>query len=103
MPEMPEVEALARWLDERTSGLSVERVDVLAISALKTFDPPVDELLGRPVRGWSRAGKFLILSTGQPSEGPVFLCIHLARAGWLRWSEEQKTAPVKLGRGPGAL
>jgi formamidopyrimidine-DNA glycosylase len=38
MPEMPEVESLARWLDARTAGLTIEKVSVLAISALKTYD-----------------------------------------------------------------
>src|SRR5437870_1011068 len=100
---MPEVQSLAEWLDQRTRGLGVDRVDVLNISALKTFDPPIDALKGRPVRGWTRMGKFLILETGEPGDEPVYLCIHLARAGWLRWSDELKTGPVKLNRGPGAL
>ncbi len=96
---MPEVESLARWLTERTEGLAVERVDVLAISALKTFDPPVDALRGQPVRGWSRRGKFLIGHVGD-----LHLCIHLARAGWIRWSEQQKAdAKARLGKGPQAL
>ena len=96
---MPEVESLARWLDGRTRGLNFERVDLLAISALKTFDPPVDALLGRPVTGWSRRGKFLICSAG----ADLHLCIHLARAGWLRWSDAVTTGPAKLTKGPQAL
>lgn len=96
---MPEVESLARWLTERTAGLRVERVDVLAISALKTFDPPVDALRGTEVRGWTRRGKFLIGRCGD-----LFLCIHLARAGWIRWSDQQKAdARARLGKGPQAL
>ena len=96
---MPEVESLARWLDARTRGLRFEQVDVLAISALKTFDPPVDALRGQAVTGWSRRGKFLICS----SAPDLHLCIHLARAGWLRWSEDVKSGPAKLTKGPQAL
>ena len=103
MPEMPEVESLARWLDGRTPGLLIDRADVLAISALKTFDPPLHALHGRPIRGWSRRGKFLIAETGHVGDAPIHLCIHLARAGWLRWAEEQKTAKAKLTKGPQAL
>jgi formamidopyrimidine-DNA glycosylase len=96
---MPEVESLARWLTERTAELRVERVDVLAVSALKTFDPPVEALRGAEVRAWSRRGKFLIGHFGD-----LFLCIHLARAGWIRWSEQQKAdAKARLGKGPQAL
>jgi formamidopyrimidine-DNA glycosylase len=107
MPEMPEVESLARWLDGRTTGLLIERADVLAISALKTFDPSLDSLCGRMVRGWGRKGKFLICTTSpadEPKGEATYLCMHLARAGWLRWSDDAK-APEKnkLTRGPQAL
>ena len=40
MPELPEVEALAGYLRERAVGRRVDRVEVAAISALKTYDPP---------------------------------------------------------------
>ena len=103
MPEMPEVESLARWLSERTRGLSITRADVLAISALKTFDPPIDSLKGRIVTGWTRRGKFLIASTVDDSGEVVYLCIHLARAGWIRWSDELNAKAAKLTRGPQAL
>lgn len=105
MPEMPEVESLARWLSERTRGLSITRADVLAISALKTFDPPISALVGRTVTGWSRRGKFLIASTvdGGGAGEVFYLCIHLARAGWIRWSDELTAKSAKLTRGPQAL
>lgn len=104
MPEMPEVESLARWLDERTRGLHFDRLDVLAISALKTFDPPIDALKDAAVVEWSRRGKFLICATTAAGGGVgPFLCIHLARAGWLRWQEEIATGPAKLTKGPQAL
>ena len=99
MPEMPEVESLVRWLDARTRGRRFARVDVLAISALKTFDPPVDALCGQSVREWNRRGKFLICDAGPE----LYLCFHLARAGWLRWSDEVATGPAKLTKGPQAL
>jgi formamidopyrimidine-DNA glycosylase len=99
MPEMPEVESLARWLTERTAGLTFARLDVLAISALKTYDPPVTALVGQRVTGWGRRGKYLIAST----EEGLHLCIHLARAGWIRWTDDQKSGPAKLTKGPQAL
>ena len=104
MPEMPEVESLARWLDARTAGLAIERADVLAISALKTYDPPIDALRGRVVTSWGRAGKFLLCATAPgpdavPDADPVIhLAIHLARAGWLRWSDD--AAVTKSGKPP---
>ncbi len=107
MPEMPEVESLARWLDSRTHGLAIEKISVLAISALKTYDPPVEALVGRKVHSWGRIGKFLVCSTtpaDEPDGERMYLCMHLARAGWIRWSDEiKKPAKSTLTKGPQAL
>jgi formamidopyrimidine-DNA glycosylase len=56
MPELPEVEALVRFLDLRTRGRRLERLELASFSALKTVTPPITELLGRPVQGWRRRG-----------------------------------------------
>jgi formamidopyrimidine-DNA glycosylase len=98
MPELPEVEALAAFLRERAVGHAVARIDVAAISALKTYDPPVTALSGLTVTGVGRHGKFLDLDV----DG-LHLIIHLARAGWLRWKDELPTTPIKPGKGPLAL
>lgn len=98
MPELPEVEALAHHLREHAVGKFVERIDVAAISAIKTFDPPFTALYGLSVTGVSRHGKFLDLDV----DG-VHLVIHLARAGWLRWSDELPKAPPRPGKGPLAV
>ncbi|MFI6324681.1 Fpg/Nei family DNA glycosylase [Nonomuraea sp. NPDC050556] len=93
MPELPEVESLAEFLRERAVGHTILGVDVVAFSALKTFDPPVTALGGLTVTGVSRHGKFLDLDC----DG-LHLIIHLARAGWLRWKEDLSGAkPVRPG------
>ncbi|MFF7728922.1 Fpg/Nei family DNA glycosylase [Streptomyces sp. NPDC008001] len=99
MPELPEVEALAGFLDEHLTGRTVERVLPVAVSVLKTYDPPLTALEGREVTGVRRYGKFLALATG---DGPQ-LVFHLARAGWLRWQETLPGAPPRPGKGPLAL
>ncbi|MDN5761444.1 MAG: Fpg/Nei family DNA glycosylase [Microlunatus sp.] len=98
MPEMPEVESLRGFLTEKLVGRTITRVDVVAFSALKTYDPPLTALYGLEVDGVARHGKFLDVS----AQG-VHLVFHLARAGWLRWRTELPTAPPKAGRGPLAL
>lgn len=99
MPELPEVEALVRYLEEQARGRIIERVEVAAISALKTFDPPVDALVGRTITECRRQGKYLELHAD-----PLWLVLHLARGGWVRWYDEMKaTKPTKPGRGPLAL
>nr|WP_237728300.1 DNA-formamidopyrimidine glycosylase family protein [Cellulomonas sp. APG4] len=96
---MPEVESLARFLTERAGGHTVAAVQVGAISALKTFAPPPDALVGKVVHDVRRHGKWLDLAT---EDGP-HLVLHLARAGWLRWSEQLPTTPVRPGKSPLAL
>ncbi len=98
MPELPEVEALAADLRERVVGHHIQRVDVAAISALKTFDPPPSALHGREVTGAGRFGKFLDLVVGD-----LHLIVHLARAGWLHYREAVTATPLKPGKGPIAL
>ncbi len=98
MPELPEVESLARFLAERTVGRSLSSVAVATISALKTFAPAPSDLVGRPVLGVTRHGKWLDLSTDGPH-----LVWHLARAGWLRWYDAVPATPVRPGRSPLAL
>jgi len=94
MPELPEVESLVRFLDARTRGRQVVAADVAAISALKTFDPPVSALVGREVTGVARHGKWLDLTAG-PDDDAVHLVFHLARGGWLRWYDSAPTTVVR--------
>jgi formamidopyrimidine-DNA glycosylase len=95
VPELPEVEALAAFLTERAVGRVVARVDLAAISVLKTYDPPVTALQGLEISSVARFGKFLSIDVSG-----VFLVTHLARAGWLRWSDALPTAPPRPGKGP---
>ncbi len=98
MPELPEVQALTDFLRTRTDGLAVTGVELGSISVLKTYDPPPQALAGLPVSGVSRHGKFVDLE----AEG-LHLVFHLARAGWLRWSEQLKTTVLRPGKSPIAL
>ncbi|HVY10377.1 MAG TPA: DNA-formamidopyrimidine glycosylase family protein [Mycobacteriales bacterium] len=98
MPELPEVQALVDFLDERVVGHVVARVDVASIAVLKTFDPPVTALAGLTVTGAARRGKFLDLDV----DG-IHLVTHLSRAGWLHWRAELPALPPKPGKGPIAL
>lgn len=98
MPELPEVEALAAALRARVVGQAVTAVEVGAISALKTYDPPVTALLGGFVTDVVRRGKFLDIDVER-----THLVAHLARAGWLVWADVAPAAPLRPGKGPAAL
>ncbi|GIL36355.1 Fpg/Nei family DNA glycosylase [Phycicoccus sp. DTK01] len=98
MPELPEVQALADFLAQRTDGLVVTGVELGSFHVLKTFTPPPDALVGAPVDGVSRHGKFLDLDCGG-----THLVFHLARAGWLRWSDAMPATVLRPGKSPIAL
>ncbi|MBE5469293.1 Fpg/Nei family DNA glycosylase [Mycobacteroides abscessus] len=98
MPELPEVEALADHLRRHATGATIGRIDISALSVLKTFDPPITALHGQTVTGATRWGKYLGLQAGD-----LHLVTHLSRAGWLRWSDKLAAAPLKPGKGPIAL
>ncbi|MGD9957022.1 MAG: Fpg/Nei family DNA glycosylase [Candidatus Nanopelagicales bacterium] len=100
MPELPEVESLASYLRRTAAGLRVARVELAAISALKTFDPPVTALVGARLVDASRRGKFLDLELVDDGGEVLHLVTHLARAGWLHWRQEIPAMPPKPGKGP---
>ncbi|MDH6114482.1 formamidopyrimidine-DNA glycosylase [Kitasatospora sp. MAP12-15] len=99
VPELPEVEALSAFLTQRLVGRAIGRVYPVSVSALKTYDPPVTELTGHTVESVGRRGKFLVVEVS----GGLFLVVHLARAGWLRWRENLPPEPPHPGKGPLAL
>jgi formamidopyrimidine-DNA glycosylase len=90
MPELPEVEALARDLDARLRDRAIVRVDIAAFSCLKTYDPPVTALTGGLVDGVTRRGKFLDIDVSG-----THLVLHLAKAGWIRWRDEVPELPAR--------
>ncbi|MEO7060313.1 MAG: DNA-formamidopyrimidine glycosylase family protein [Lapillicoccus sp.] len=98
MPELPEVQALVDFLAERTDGLAVAGLELASFSVLKTFDPPSAALAGGLVDGVHRHGKFLDIDV----DG-IHLVFHLARAGWLRWSDALPTTVLRPGKSPIAL
>ncbi|MFC9282642.1 Fpg/Nei family DNA glycosylase [Streptomyces collinus] len=99
MPELPEVEALKDFLTEHLVGRRVVRVLPVAISVLKTYEPPLTAVEGGEVTAVDRYGKFLGLAT----DGGPHLVTHLARAGWLQWRDRLPDGPPRPGRGPLAL
>ena len=98
MPELPEVEALRVFLDDRLAGREIARVLPLAVSVLKTYDPPVAALEGATVTAVARHGKFLDITADR-----LHLVTHLARAGWIRWKDSFPATPPRPGKGPLAL
>ena len=103
MPELPEVEALAAYLRDRAVGRRITAVWPTAISAVKTFQYPMETLIGGQIADAGRHGKFLDLGIEPDFGSELRLVIHLARGGWLQYRERMPSLPPKPGKGPLAL
>src|SRR5882724_13610088 len=93
MPELPEVEITARRLSTALSGASVESVVAPGMNVMKTFDPPLEELVGREVTGVRRVGKMPVVEFGD-----LALLIHLMSAGRLRLFDKRASAKDRASR-----
>jgi formamidopyrimidine-DNA glycosylase len=91
LPELPEVEALRRSLDESLSLAPIEHAGPAHLATLKTAEPPLRALAGRRLAGARRRGKRLLFPT---DDGELVLVVHLMSAGRLRLLAAQKRAPA---------
>jgi len=82
LPELPEVEAWRRALNDPVSAFPVEKAGPAHIATLKTFDPPLSALEGRRFAGAERRAKRLLFPT---EDGELVLMIHLMSAGRVRY------------------
>ncbi|MBS4102830.1 Fpg/Nei family DNA glycosylase [Tsukamurella paurometabola] len=96
MPELPEIAAIADYVAAKAVGTQVRRVDVAALSVLKTYAPGPHDLVGATVTGTRRIGKYFVLDA-RKGDDALALVVHLSRAGWLRWSEKLSPTPLKPG------
>jgi formamidopyrimidine-DNA glycosylase len=93
MPELPEVEIVTRRLNTSLSGAEVESVVAPGMNVMKTFDPPLDALVGREVTGVRRVGKMPVVEFGD-----LALLVHLMSAGRLRVFEKRATPKDRASR-----
>jgi len=90
MPELPEMEAWRRQLNEPVSAFRIAKAGPAHIATLKTFDPPLDALQGRRFRGVERRGKRLLFPT---DDGELVLLVHLMTAGRLKFLRAGEKGP----------
>ena len=82
MPELPEMEAWRRQLNDPVSAFPIEKAGPAHVATLKTFDPPLSTLDGRRLAGAERRAKRLMFPT---EDGELVLLVHLMTAGRLRY------------------
>jgi formamidopyrimidine-DNA glycosylase len=93
MPELPEVEITARRLTRGVAGAQIESALAPGMVTMKTFDPPLDVLAGRPVDGVRRIGKMLAVEAGD-----LVLLIHLMSAGRLQLWDKRSSLRDRASR-----
>lgn len=91
MPELPDVTVYREALERQVVGRPLEQVKVLTPFLLRSYDPPLDAVAGKTVRGVRRIGKRIVLAL----DDGLFLVLHLMIAGRLRW----RRAGAKAGLG----
>ena len=79
MPELPEVEITARRLSAALEGAEIESALAPGMVAMKSFDPPLDAIVGERISAVRRVGKMPVVELGD-----VALLIHLMSAGRLQ-------------------
>ena len=93
MPELPEVEITVRRLDAALRGAEVESALAPGMVTMKTFDPPLDTLVGREITAVRRRGKMPIVEFGD-----LALLIHLMSAGRLQLFDKRASLRDKASR-----
>lgn len=93
MPELPDVELYLHALRPRVDGKEVTGVRVASFSVLKTWDPPIDDVVGRTVVDLRRIGKRIVLDLGDE----WFLVVHLMISGRFQWRPPGTAVPRKVG------
>src|SRR5947199_28574 len=90
MPELPEMEAWRRQLNDPVSAFPIANAGPAHIATLKTFEPPLQALEGRRLRGAERRGKRLLFPT---DDGELVLLIHLMTSGRLKSLKAGESGP----------
>lgn len=94
MPELPEVEMISRLLSESLAGLKVQSVKPRGLGTLKSFDPPIESLVGCEIERVRRIGKHLLVDFS----GGLTLMVHLMSAGRLQIFDKPASAKDRTAR-----
>ncbi len=83
MPELPDLTVYLHHLERRVLNQELCDVRLASMFLLRTVEPPITDVVGKPVQRLSRLGKQLVF--GFPEER--HMVIHLMVSGRLRWQK----------------
>ncbi len=81
MPELPDITAYIRALEQRVVGQPIEQIRIASPFLLRTVEPRLSEVEGKVIRELRRIGKRIAIGV----EGELWLVLHLMIAGRLHW------------------
>ena len=90
---MPDVELYLHALTPRVIGQRVEAVRIGNPFIVRSYDPPIDAVVGQTVQTLQRLGKRIVFGM----EDELFVIVHLMIAGRFRWRERGAAIPGKVG------
>ena len=90
MPELPEMEAWRRALNDPVSAFPIVKAGPAHVATLKTFDPPLSTLESRRLAGAERRAKRLLFPT---DDGELVILVHLMTAGRLKYLQFGERGP----------
>jgi formamidopyrimidine-DNA glycosylase len=93
VPELPDIELYLHALRPRIVGQPLQQVRLASPFLVRSIDPPLDAVVGEPVRDLRRLGKRIVWVF----DHDVFLVFHLMIAGRFRWKEAGAKIPARLG------
>lgn len=83
MPEFPDISIYVESLSERLVGSHCLGFRIFSPFVLRTFSPPIQDVVGKQVSSVSRLGKRIVIEF----DGGLTLVIHLMIAGRFQWHE----------------
>lgn len=95
MPELPEIQAYLKGMEGTLLHRRLEGVRITSPSLLRTWEPPLEEAVGREVVGLRRLGKRIVWAMS----GGLFLVFHLMLTGRFRWRSPGTAVPRKRAHG----
>jgi formamidopyrimidine-DNA glycosylase len=93
MPELPDITIYIQALQDRIIGQPLVKVRIANPFVVRTFDPPVEALVGLRALALKRLGKRIAIGFEQD----LWLVLHLMVAGRLHWKSAGAKLPGKIG------
>lgn len=93
MPELPDITVYVERIADKVVGTRLEAIRLASPFVLRTFEPKVADVVGRPVRAVRRLGKRIVFAL----DDDLFVVVHLMIAGRFEWAKKGAKIPGKIG------